>query len=215
MMVCLAEVSAGGGLQSKRETAYCGPHLLQGFAAQQTCVSVIDVARRSSNRLATYFLHRYPSPDRSAYSPGRPITVFRRLAHKYGVVIGYQADLAIDLGADRVNSGATLTTTIGRRLCKRHQSSLRQSQHLVWQGASTLIWNAVWRAQALVLWAHKSLEQIQQQPHWPVPQQACSVTTRAFVAPHVNSTASFGALNQFNRRRGSTPAAVLCFGDER
>jgi hypothetical protein len=44
--------------------------------------------------------------------------------------------------------------------------------------------------------------------------QASSVTTQAFAA-NLTTTAPYGRKTSSNRRRGSRPAAVFCFGDER
>lgn len=208
--------SRTGGAQSGRVAAYAPPPTILCFLDFQTCGTVIAVARRSSNRRAACSLYRYPSLDRPAYSPSRPITVFRPSQSENTVDIGYHHDSAMHLRADRVNCGATLTITIGLRLCKRHQSSLQQWQFSVWLAALKATWNAVWQAQAQALWPQNSLEQTAQAQCLPVlPLAYCATTQGSTAAAKVDNRAHRGRINFGNRRRGYAPAAVLRFGDER
>lgn len=198
--------------QSKREVAHSGLLKQQSFAKQQYCLRHEIVVDHSSNWSATNSLHRYPSPNRSAYSPSRPITVFRRYGPDLLHDIGYHAGIAIHRCAVRTNSGATYETTIGLRLCKRHQSSLRQWQYLVWQVALRATQSVASQAQALALLPQKYWALTAQALSLPVLPQACFATTQASTLVS-NTPALSGRHHPANRRRGPSPAAVSCFGD--
>ncbi len=204
------------GKQSKREIAYFATRSQQSFSETMTWYNVNNVEGRSSNRSSANSLYRYPSPDRPAYSPSRPITVFRRSVEKKTSDIGYQAGIAIHQGAVRTNCGATYKTTIGVRLCKRHQSSLRQWQYLVWQVASKVTQSVASQAQAQALLPQKYLAQTVQAQCLPVQPQACFATTQASTAAAKldNRAHDLGRTMNKDRRRGSASAAVLRFGDE-
>ncbi len=210
-MVGFVNVHAISSAQSRRESADAPGCVDGGFSGQGLCSKVDQVALRSSNNgAANSLLHRYPSPDRPAYSPSRPMTVFRPSQHEKSVDIGYHGDFAIDLPADRANSGGIQETKTGSRLCKRHQSSSRQWQYLVWQVASKVIWSAALPAQVQALWLQTFWAQIQQVQHWLVPLQACCVTTQASTAAVKQDICVLtGRNNSEDRRRGCTPAAVF------
>ena len=203
-------------MQSKRVIAHSGLAPFRGFPESKACGKVERVVERSSNRSPAVSLHRYPSPDRPAYSPSRPITVFRPCPRKKATDIGYQCVFAIHFPADRVNCGATLTTTIGLSLCKRHQSSLLQWQCSAWPVASKATWNAAWPVQAQALsqprfWALTQLGQC-----LPVLLLAyCATTQASTAAVKLDNRAHHGRVTFRNRRRGHAPAAVFCFGDEK
>ena len=211
------QVHAACTKQSKREFAHFVPSCHSFFPAQQYMSTVTIVDRLSSNCRSAKSLYRYPSPNRSAYSPSRPITVFRRSAGKSADDIGYHSEIAMHQGADRANCGATFITTIGLRLCKRHQSSLRQWQYLVWLVALKVTSNAAWPVQAQALWQQKCLAQTAQAQCLPVQPQVCCATTQASTAAakKLDNRAHTGRVQKRSRRRGHTPAAVLRFGDQR
>ena len=201
--------------QSKRETAqvlYC---VTSGYRNAGTRVMVMSSAALSSNRAAVGTPYRYPSPDRPAYSPCRSITVFRRSFAKIVSDIGYHCVSAITAGIDRAGSFAVQTTEIGLRLCKRHQSSLRQLQYLVWRVASTMTQSAALRAQQVALlprkfWALTLLAQ----PQLALPQ-AYSAMTQASAAKK-NTHALTGRANSKSRCWGNPLTAVfLMSGDKR
>lgn len=200
--------------QSKRESADFDISKSEGFAQMQASTSVRHAAGRSSNRSAACFLYRYPSPDRPAHSLSRPTTVFRPSSTKFSVVIGYHVNVAIDLTSVSADCGATLKTTIGRRLCKKHQSSLPQWLCLAWPVASKVTQNVALPVQARALWPLNFLAQTAQVQCLPVQPQAYFVTTQASTpAVNLDNRAHCGRIHFKSRRRGSTPAAVLCFGD--
>lgn len=201
--------------QSKREFAYSTTRSQQCCSETTTWSNVIDVAGRFSNRSSANSLYRYPSPDRPAYSPSRPITVFRRSAKKTTCDIGYQTGIAIHQGADRTNSGATYKTTIGVRLCKRHQSSSRQWQYSVWQVALKVTQNAALPVQVRALLPQKCWAQIAQAQCLLVQPSAYFATTQvSTAAAKLDNRAHLGRTMNKDRRRGFAPAAVLRFGDE-
>jgi hypothetical protein len=142
------------------------------------------------------------------------MTVFRRLSAHLGYDIGYQGDLGVSGRSDCINCDANSETTIGLRLCKRHQSSLRQWQYSVWQVALKTMRSVRSRAQALALWPLSCLEQTAQVQWLSVPPLACSATTQAFKsAAKLEICAHHGRSMIKNRRRGFALAAVLRFGD--
>ncbi len=196
--------------QFKRETAHLLMAAQQFYASAETSAKVFRLAALSSLRAVIFSLNRYPSPDRSAYSPSRPITVFRRNKGNLADDIGYHREIAIDGGAGRTNWGATYKTTIGLRLCKRHQSSLRQWQYLVWQVASKVTQSVALLAQAQV-WSQlkfSALTALVQCLQAPLP--ACFATTQASTAAvKLDNRALPGRINFGNRCWGYTPAAVF------
>ncbi len=215
-MMGAAKESWANIVQSERVTAYSSalPNLF--FAQAQPCAIVRTVDGRSMARLFASSKNRYPSPDRPACSPSRPITVFRPSLSGIEVDIGYQQDFAMHLRADRFNWEATLTTTIGTRSCKRHQSSLQQWQCSVWPVALKVTRNVALRALAQASSLRKSSEQIAPEQCWQALPQACSATTQASTAvARVDNRAHSGRNTFLNRRRGHAPAAVLRFGDQR
>lgn len=216
-MMVFAKVNRTLTMQSRREIAYFRVVFQQDYSDLRDCGNVTGVAGQKTNDRAAISLYRYPSPDRPAYSPSRPITGFRLFARKNRSDIGYHAEIAIDQGAGCANRGAIdTTTTIGLRLCKRHQSSLRQWQYLVWQVASTTTWSAALPARAQALWPQKCWAQTAQAQCWPVQPQAFFVTTQACApAAKLDNRAHAGRAMNRNRRRGYAPAAVLRFGDEK
>ena len=198
--------------QSKREVAYSDQVAQQYFHGADSFDRIEHALGHSSTRSVAYSLYRYPSPDRPAYSPSRPITVFRLCSAESACDIGYHDEIAIHQQAGRRHSGATHETTIGLRLCKRHQSSLRQWQYLVWLVALKAIWSAALPARAQVLSRQKCLARTAQGQYLQVRQQAYFATTQASTAAaKIDNRAHSGRINNRNRRRGDTPAAVFSF----
>ena len=198
--------------QSKREVAYSDQVAQQYFQGAHSFDRIEHALGHSSTRSVAYSLYRYPSPDRPAYSPSRPITVFRLCSAESACDIGYHDEIVIHRQAGCTHSGATHETTIGLRLCKRHQSSLRQWQYLVWQVASITTLSAVSLARQVVLWLPKCLAQTAQEQCSLVPPLACCATTPASApAAKVNHRACLGRAIKRNRRRGVPPVAVFSF----
>jgi len=199
-------------IQSQREIAYSASAGQQFCSAFSSFGKVGNVAGRSRYRSAAFSLHRYPSPDRPAYSPSRPITEFRLSDAKNVDDIGYHYGIAIHQGAVRTHSGAAKITTIGIRSCTRKQSSLRQWPYLVCQVASEMTLNVAWSERVRALLPRKSLGRIAPGRCLPVQRSASFVTTRASrFANKVVSRAHAGRVMNENRRRGAAPAAVLSF----
>ena len=211
----LPKVNARLTSQSEREFAHSLPVWQQCFSRMETCDTLLCVKGYSSTRPVTFSQYRYPSPDRPAYSPSRPITVFRLYGPKPACDIGYHDEIAIHPQAGRTHSGATHETTIGLRLCKRHQSSLRQWQYLVWRVALKVMWNAALSAQVQALLPQKYWAQTAQGQCLQVLPQAYFATTQASTAAvKLDNRAHCGRINNRNRRRGNTLATVsLFFGD--
>jgi hypothetical protein len=201
-------------MQSEREIADIGPFQDAHFLWGATCVIFNSAAKGSSKLVVANSLYRYPSPDRPANSPSRPMTETCRDNAKNHYDIGYHGDLGIAGINDCVNCDAHSETTIGLRLCKRHQSSLQQWQYSVWQAALTTTWSAAWpaRVQALLL---RNCLALTAQVQWLLAQLPASfVTTQAsLLAAKLDTRAHRGRTLNRNRRRGLALAAVLRFGD--
>jgi len=211
MRVMMGE-NTGLAAQSRRETADVLCPCVRCFAAADECSSLNGIASRTNNYDAMNSLHRYPSPGRPAYSPSRPMTVFRLSGAMRAVDIGYQREFSIDRSIRGIISGAATETTIGSRLCKRHQSSLRQWQYLVWQVALKVTQSVALQVQALALLPQKYLAQIAQAQCLPVLPQAFCVTTQASTAAvNVNTRPKAGRYTTMNRHRGLPPVAVFRF----
>lgn len=206
-----------GNAQSGQEVADIRGLKIVGFPDSGVCGNLTKASLLSSQRDADSSPNRYHSPDRPAYSPSGPMTVFRRSDAQNGSDIGYQRDLGIDGRSIRINSDVTSKSTIGLRLCKRHQSSLRQWQYSVWQVALKTMQNVPLQVQALALWLQNCLEQIVPVQWSSVPPRACSATTLvskpAARADRLNTRAHSGRLLTTNRCQGFALAAVLRFGD--
>lgn len=198
--------------QSRREIAHFGAAYQEDYSGSGYCGRLVHVAGQANAVSATDSLHRYPSPNRPAYSPSRSITEIRLSAQKNRRDIGYHGEIAIHRGADRANCGAVDITTIGLRLCKRHQSSSRQWQYSVWRVALIMTWSAASLAQVAALWLQNCLVQTAQALCLQVPLSACSATTQASaLAAKVDHRAHLGRAIKRNRRRGVPPVAVFSF----
>ncbi len=198
--------------QSKREFAYSSVDLKQYYSGRRSLSKLETATGRSRLCSIANSLYRYPSPDRPAYSPSRPITEIRLCGAKLADVIGYHDEIAIHRGAGRTNCGAVEKTMIGLRLCKRHPSSLRQWQYSVWQVALRATWNAALQALQVALWPLKSWAQTQQVQPLQAPVLVCSAMTRASTAAvKLDNRALHGRAMNTNRRRGHTSAAVFSF----
>ena len=207
-----AERSDQSSKQSEREIAYLTASSQQCFSERRPFSRLLSVVGTSILCPATFSLYRYPSPDRSAYSPSRPITEIRLLDAERTDDIGYHGEFAIHLRAGRANCGAADITTIGLRLCKRHQSSLRQWQYLVWQVALTTMQSVALPARRVALWPQKFLAQTAQAPCLQALRSACCATTQALPpAAKLDNSARFGRAINGDRRRGYAPAAVFAF----
>ena len=203
-----------GLTQLRRESAYFWGGRTCGFATPSECGNVGLAAGRPSKRPAALCQHRYPSPDRSASSQGRPVILFQQADSAFWIggkltVIEYQAPCPIVFARCRTNSGAALKPKLGKRTCKRHPSSLPLWRPLAWPAASTLTWNAALQAPALVSSHPKHWAPIRQVRRWPVRPLAFCVTTQASAAAHAKTFAFPKAFDHCSRRRGHTPAAVL------
>lgn len=198
--------------QSKRESAdraWASIQRYESFLVGR----IVSTAKLcpNSNGFAN-LLHRYPSPDRPAYSPSRPVTVFCRFLRKIRGDIGYHNVFAIYRCVDRTMSGAMRTTDKGIEQCKRHRSFLQWWQYSVWQVALKAILSVVWPAQALVSSQQRSWAQTQPAQPWLVQPLACFATTQVSTAAAKHGTAPLtGAIIKLDRRRGMTPAAVFVF----
>lgn len=211
-MMIFANVNRMLTKQSRREIAQFRAVFQQDYPGSGYCGTLVDVAGQANAGSAANSLYRYPSPHRPAYSPSRSITEIRLSARKNRRDIGYHGEIAIHRGADCTNCGAVDITTIGLRLCKRHQSSLRQWQYLVWQVASITTLSAVSLARQVVLWLPKCLAQTAQEQCSLVLPLACCATTQASApAAKVNHRACLGRAIKRNRRRGVPPVAVFSF----
>lgn len=207
-----AERSDQSSKQSEREIAYFAGSAQQCFSARRALSRLLSVVGTSIFCPATFSLYRYPSPDRSAYSPSRPITEIRLPDAETTADIGYHGEFAIHRRAGHANCGAADITTIGLRLCKRHQSSLRQWQYLVWQVALTTMQSVASPALRVALWPQKFLAQTAQAPCLQVLRSVCFAMTQALTpAANLNNRARFGRAINGSRRRGHTPVAAFAF----
>lgn len=198
--------------QSRREFAQFRAVFQDDCSGSGYCGTFKAVAGQADVGSASNSLYRYPSPHRPAYSPGRPITEIRLPARKNRRDIGYHGEIAIHRRADCTNCGAVDITMIGLRLCKRHQSSLRQWQYLVWQVASITTLSAVSLARQVVLWLPNCLARTVQEQCSLVQPLAYYATTQASApAAKVNHRARLGRAIKRNRCRGVTPVAVFSF----
>ena len=154
-------------------------------------------------------LKRYPSLYRSAYSPSRPIHLSRQSFARHTIAIGYQGKFGRLSCIGCAVWGVIQPTTIGRDLCKRHQSFLQWWQYSVWQVASTTTQSARSLVLAQALLHQKCWALIAQAPWLSVPRQACSATTPAFAVDLKTSIASSARQHLSNRRGDSIPAAVF------
>lgn len=205
-------VSPAIATQSKRVSADSLRRAFGGFALTPECVTLNAEEMVTNKSTASNSLHRYPSPDRPAYSPSRPMTVFCLWAGNSAVDIGYQHELAIDRHTDCVNTDATEITTIGVRLCKRHQSSLRQWQYLVWQVALRATQSVALQVPVLALLPQKFSALTAQAQCLLVQLLACFATTQASTAAvKVETPAHHGRINFGSRHRGQPPVAVFAF----
>lgn len=198
--------------QSKREFAYLGRSAQQCYSERFSFYTVKSVVGYSSFCSAANSQYRYPSPDRPAYSPSRPITEIRLRTAKMTGDIGYHDEIAIHRSADCTNCGAIDITMIGLRLCKRHPSSLRQWQYSVWQVALKATWNVASRALQVASWPQKCWAQTQQARQLQVLPLACFAMTQALTPVNNSATgAQIGRTTYSGRRRGNSPAAVFSF----
>lgn len=210
--------TTAGRAQLRRESAYFWGGRTCGFASRFECGNVGLAAGRPSKRPAALCQHRYPSPDRSASSQGRPVILLGRAdsASRIGgklTVIEYQAPCPIVFARCRTNSGAALKPKLGKRTCKRHPSSLPLWRPLASPAALTPTWNAAPQAQVLVSSLPKRWAPIRQARRWPVLPLVFCVMTQVSAAAHAKTFALPKAFDHCSRRRGLTPAAFLRSGE--
>lgn len=200
-------------IQSKRESAYFWGGRSCRFAVVDLCRNIKGATTRSSKRVIADCLQRYPSLDRPALSQGRSVAFYCRSTKDIAIDIGYQAASAIQFGAVGANTGATSKQELGRKLCKRNQSSSQQLLYLDWPVVWTTTWSAALQAQAQVLSLLKFWVLTARARSWQVLPLASFATTQVFAAKLNNRRANIARLHLWNRRRGFAPAAVLRFGD--
>lgn len=141
------------------------------------------------------------------------VTEIRRFGAKAWHDIGYQRDFAMDRSIEPANFGLGTITTIGSRLCKRHQSSSRLWQYLVWQVALKVTLSAASLARQAVLWPQKFWEQIQPAQRLLGPQLAfCATTQGSTAAVNVDYLALAGVNTHSSRLWGSPQGRLLRFG---
>ena len=201
-------------MQSRRECAHFRGGKSRDCSGLVSCFKVSVVARRSSKRPVATCQHRYPSLYRSVPFLGRPVSVFRRLTAKKRIVIGYHSAEAIEFNAVGADSRATLKNKLGRRLCRKNQSSLPQLPYSALPVVLKVTSSVASQVQAQALSQLKCWAQTAQAPFLLAPQLVCCVTTQASTAAaKLNARAPHGRNNHQSRRRGIAPAAVLRFGD--
>ncbi len=201
-------------IQSKRESAHFWGIRSRCYASAISSCNINIAGTCSSKRVSADCLQRYPSLDRPALSQGRPIALFCRSTKDIAVDIGYQPGSAIEFSAVGANSGATSKQKLGRRLCKRNQSSSQLLLYLALPVVLKATWSVASQAQALALSLQKYWVQTAQARSWPVLPLACSATTQASTAAaNLNTRAPLARTYQWNRRRSVPAAAVLRFGD--
>lgn len=202
--------------QSEREFAYSGRIAQRCCSARTSFARFSCVAGHSSISSASFCSYRYPPLDRPAYSPSRPITEFRLQLSKTTADIGYHGEIVIHRLAGCANCGAADIKTIGLSLCKRHQSSLRQWQYLVWRVALKATQSGALRAQVQVSWPQTFWARTAQgQCSRGLPLAYFATTQVSTAAVKIDNRARHGRVINKNRSRGHAPAAVLRFGDER
>jgi len=207
-MMPFPQTIAARNAQFEREFADIRPVGHARFLWAQSC-GIVNLTTKGSSKLdVVKSLYRYPSPNRPAYSPSGPITDSCLNSDQAEYDIGYQTDLGFVGRSGRINCDAPSETTIGLRLCKRHQSSSRQLQYSVWLVASITMWNAAWPAQVRALWLLNCLARTVQVQWLSVRQLAFSVTTRAFAANLANCALA-GRTTFRNRGQGASLAAVF------
>lgn len=198
--------------QSGREFAYSGLIAQQCCSGQASFANVKNVAGFSSTRPAAIFPYRYLSLDRPAYSHSRPITEFGLQLSKTTDDIGYHGEIVIHRRAGRANCGVADIKTIGLRLCKRHQSSLRQWQYLVWRVALKATQSGASRAQVQAFWPQIFWARTARGQCLRGLPQACFATTQVSTAAvKIDNRAHHGRAMNGNRRRGHPPRAVFAF----
>ena len=160
----------------------------------------VTVTRRMQACPVAASQHSYPSPCRFAAHHGKPVTFFRSFLANLDLVIGYQRNLAPLCHAECANSGASVTTQLGRILCRKHLSSLPLWPCLALQVALRATLSVVLRVQQAALSPLRCSTQIRRAQQLPVPHSACFATTRA-------STAVNKRTSNDNRYGGTAPIA--------
>ncbi len=210
-------ISGGNGLsapQSKREFAHFWGRQSRHCSTAIYSSSVDIAARRSSKRSVASCQHRYPSLCRSALTQGRPVSVFRRLIGKKRIVIGYHSAEAIEFNAVGADSRATLKNKLGRRLCRKNQSSLPQLPYSALPVVLKATLNVASQVQVQA-WSHQKCwaQTAPAQSSQVLPLACCATTQASTAAANLNTRAPLARTYQWNRRRSVPAAAVLRFGD--
>lgn len=188
-----------------REIAHCAEFGKQSFAGMMNCVRNKASAAAARGCVGGINDHSYPPPDRPAYSPSRPVSVWLPAVGAVWVAIGYQGGFAVD--AVRICAGGAVLNMIkkGNQICKRHQSYWPSWQASGWRDACRAIQSAASRAQVRGLsrqrfWAPIKPAQCLQGPRW-----ACSAMMQASAAAaeqtrDIGPTARLFAHNTFRNR---------------
>ena len=180
------------------------------FAVRHGYAKVLSKVMLSSICSITRFLHRYPSHPRPAYSPSRSAWDSCLPNGKSNSAIGYRGKAAHDIDTRRITRDAHEKTTMGSRLCKRHQSSFQQWQHSVWQVALKTTWSAALSARVQGLLPLNCLARIAPVRWLSAPLLACCATTRAsLLANRLDNRALSGRLTSGSRQRGLPPLAAF------
>jgi len=208
------QIIAASAAQFEREVADFGRAQHARYLWSHYCAIVRSTTKAPSTLDVVNSLYRYPSPNRPAYSPSGPITVSCRNSARKKYDIGYHSELGFGANSGRINCDAPSETTIGLRLCKRHQSSLQQWQYSVWLVALRTTWSAALSALELALRPRRSLERTEPVRLPLVQLQVfCAITQASRAAKNLDTRAHRGRTINKNRRRGFALAAVLRFGD--
>ncbi|PUB18671.1 hypothetical protein DFP92_101256 [Yoonia sediminilitoris] len=200
-------------IQLKQELGYLWGGGICGFALRLFSGKVLPTTQRSKKQTVVTCHYRYPSPNRSAFAQGGPVSLFRSFCRKCRFDIGYQVRFTIEYITRSAISGALSHIIMGKTKCKRNQSSSRQLQFSAWPAVWIQTLSAASQAQARVLWQQMFWALILLARPLPVLPWAYCATTQASAAQHAKITAQNGRQNQLNRRRGASPAAVFCLGD--
>lgn len=198
--------------QSKREFAYSAGAKFDVFAIASGLLRNGEATSWPSKRVVAICQHRYPSPDRSAFTTSGPVSIFRSFIGGNRFDIGYQRPGPIECGSVSHNSMAVNTTRLGKERCKRNQSLSLQWPLLVLLVVWTRMWSAALLALVPVWSARKCLARIQQAQPWPVLPSACCVMTQASAAHHGDTIAPWGAYN-LRPPSGMSPGGGFVFGD--
>ena len=198
---------------SERQFAYFRWRAHDGFSSQGGLGLMWTVAARPSKRAVAHYHHRYPSPNRSALTHGRPVSFFRLFEKRKKADIGYHGAFAIELFVNCSMSGAIKHRKLGKYQCKNLHSFSPLWPFWALLAALKVIWSAALPVLVQVWLSLKRLAPIRQVRRWLALLLAFCVTMQAFAVRHADLFAFSKAFNHCSRRRGITPAAVLRSGE--